>query len=80
MRALSARAATRCETAKSKRCRCRCGGLLHGSGRFAETDGALQLPLDDPHRALRPGERERDPLPPAPPVLPGQLMLPGMPP
>ncbi|HZO54870.1 MAG TPA: hypothetical protein VFB63_19340 [Bryobacteraceae bacterium] len=28
--------AMRCETAKCKRCRCRCGGALHGTAHSAE--------------------------------------------
>ena len=51
MRALTARQAITCETAKGKRCRCRCQGLLHGKGRFSTADEARALPEDDPHRA-----------------------------
>jgi hypothetical protein len=50
-RALTARQATTCETAKTKRCRCRCGGLLHGAGRFATGDEARELADDDAHHA-----------------------------
>lgn len=46
MRALTAKQATACEHATSKRCRCRCGGRLHGAGR-GEVVG---LPAGDPHR------------------------------
>jgi len=49
VRRLSARQAVTCETAKGRRCRCRCGGLLHGAGRFTDADGARLLPDDDPH-------------------------------
>jgi hypothetical protein len=58
---LSARQAVSCETATTRRCRCRCGGKLHGAGRFTDPDdaGALrELPAGDPH------------------AIPGQLMLP----
>lgn len=49
MKALSARQATSCETAKTRRCRCRCGGLLHGAGRFKAADDVGALRADDPH-------------------------------
>jgi len=65
MRALSATAAATCETAKTKRCRCRCGGLLHGSGRFTLPEDALTLADDDPHFAEPP--RRRAPMPEAEP-------------
>ena len=51
IRPLSARAASRCETAKTARCRCRCGGLLHGAGRFTTEDEARELRDDDAHHA-----------------------------
>lgn len=47
MRALTERQAGTCEGAKSKRCRCRCGGQFHGTGRDVAT-----LYAGDPH-ALR---------------------------
>ena len=53
-RALTARQAITCETARTKRCRCRCGGLLHGKGRFGTTDEARELPEDDAHHATEP--------------------------
>jgi hypothetical protein len=46
MRPLTDRQANACEHAKSKRCRCRCGGALHGSARVGDRS---QLPADDPH-------------------------------
>jgi hypothetical protein len=46
MRALSGRAAGTCEGAKSKRCRCRCGGQFHGTARVANV---AELPAGDPH-------------------------------
>lgn len=54
MKRLSLRAAQRCETAKTKTCRCRCGGLLHGSARGVDHE---TLPKDDPHFALPKGKR-----------------------
>lgn len=39
--------ANRCENAEHPRCRCRCGGALHGRGRGDPQD----LPYDDPHHA-----------------------------
>ena len=51
MRPLQARLAATCETAKTTRCRCRCGGTLHGAGRFATEDEARQLDEQDPHHA-----------------------------
>ena len=50
MRGLTARQATACEHATTARCRCRCGGALHGAGRFADPDEAYRvLDDDDPH-------------------------------
>lgn len=55
MRALSLRQANSCENAAHPKCRCRCGGLLHGGARAsAGDDGADRsffevLPEDDPH-------------------------------
>jgi hypothetical protein len=46
MRPLTDRQANACEHAKSKRCRCRCGGALHGKARVGDRS---QLPADDPH-------------------------------
>lgn len=65
IRGLSARQAATCETAKTTRCRCRCGGRLHGSGRFTQPEDALTLAEDDPHFAEPP--RRRDPMPEAEP-------------
>ncbi len=70
MRRLSARQAVTCENATGKRCKCRCGGLLHGRGRVADAEEAAQLPQADPHyaqvaRRRKPVRRE----------LPGQLEL-----
>jgi hypothetical protein len=47
-RALTARQAGACEMATEKRCRCRCGGVLHGAGRVT-ADELEKLPEDDPH-------------------------------
>lgn len=56
-RRLSTKAATACENATGGRCRCRCGGRLHGARR---TRNVQTLPTDDPHYA------EPDPKPEAP--------------
>jgi hypothetical protein len=45
-RALSARSAWNCEQALEDRCRCRCGGRLHGAKRQPG-----QVAMDDPHSA-----------------------------
>ena len=50
MRALTERAASACENAKHSRCRCRCGGALHGASRGTPV---VELPPDDPHHAER---------------------------
>lgn len=49
MRALSATAASACEHATSKRCRCRCGGAYHGAARYDDDDDAYLLDEGDPH-------------------------------
>jgi hypothetical protein len=46
MRALSQRQAGRCENAAFPKCRCRCGGTLHGARRTTASGG-----LADPHAA-----------------------------
>jgi len=51
MKRLSLRAAQRCETAKTARCRCRCGGLLHGASRGMDKEFFTALPDGDPHKA-----------------------------
>jgi hypothetical protein len=67
MRRLSARQSVSCETAATARCRCRCGGQLHGAGRFATAGEAYDLSRDDPHAAARDrataGPWEGEPLP-----------------
>lgn len=50
MRALPYFAAAACENATHSRCRCRCGGALHG----AKRGPVEQLPPDDPHHAEPP--------------------------
>lgn len=53
MRPLNERQARRCEEAHHPRCRCRCGGILHGATRGgvdAPADYYEQLGDDDPHR------------------------------
>jgi hypothetical protein len=69
MKRLSMRSAIRCETATTGRCRCRCGGLLHGKARGADAEFFEMLPDDDPHRARRrrtkkPRVLKRDKVPP----------------
>jgi hypothetical protein len=49
MRAISAKQAQRCEDAEGPRCRCRCGGIMHGSRR----GWVGALPPGDPHRPDR---------------------------
>ena len=65
MQGLSASAASRCEHATSKRCRCRCGGAYHGAARTDPTNPTAVYLLDegDPH------------LPPIPPGAGVQLAL-----
>lgn len=61
MRRLSIRQVVRCETAKTRRCRCRCGGLLHGAGRLTDPDDHAALEhLDelDPHKPGAPRQLE----------------------
>lgn len=52
MRTLSLRQAQRCETSDHSRCRCRCGGALHGVKRGLDESFFFSLPEDDPHRAV----------------------------
>jgi hypothetical protein len=60
MRALSYRQASVCETAKHKRCRCRCGGQMHGASRLTPSREAFEaLPADDPHHVPNEGERQQ---------------------
>ena len=51
MRPLTANQAHQCETATAKRCRCRCGGALHGTNRVTDPAELADLPADDPHYA-----------------------------
>ena len=58
-RALGAKAASRCENAKTPTCKCRCGGLLHGKGRTSAAGGPaslFDLPRTDPHHPQFKGE------------------------
>lgn len=62
MRALSLRQASRCETAQHAKCRCRCGGALHGAKRMIEPDDRVAyelLPEDDPHHLRSDEEKKR---------------------
>ncbi len=52
-RALSLKAAQYCENAMGPRCRCRCGGKLHGAARLpkdAPREEYASLPEHDPHK------------------------------
>lgn len=62
MKTLSLRAAKRCENSEHTRCRCRCGGVLHGAKRGLDETYFFNLPEDDPHKA-----NERKAKPPKPP-------------
>lgn len=58
-RALTAYQAVQCEQALEERCRCRCGGALHGAKRAGlryDPEPYYLLPDSDPHHA-EPGER-----------------------
>jgi hypothetical protein len=69
MKRLGLSAARRCETAKTAKCACRCGGLLHGKDRGNDAEFFGGLPKDDPHFALpkrekKPRVLKRDRVPP----------------
>lgn len=49
MRPLNVRQVLVCEAATHRRCRCRCGGLLHGAERSKIPEFYEQLPKRDPH-------------------------------
>jgi len=55
MRPLNAKQAFECENATHPRCRCRCGGELHGANRLETANAAHDLAADDPHHAAIPG-------------------------
>lgn len=57
MKQLSMKQATRCEAAKTPRCKCRCGGKLHGTNRGLDSVFFASLPESDPHRAMERAER-----------------------
>lgn len=60
-KALSARQAQACEEALNPRCRCRCGGALHGAKRKGFEEGRAfyeDLPEDDPHHIKPDAEDE----------------------
>jgi len=66
---LSMARATACETAKTGKCRCRCGGILHGKKRGDDPAFFEGLPKDDPHfakpkRVRKPRILKRDRVPP----------------
>jgi len=60
MKSLSVRQAARCETARHKACRCRCGGALHGVLRNIDPPAAFfaALKADDPHHVDSPEQRK----------------------
>jgi hypothetical protein len=69
LKRLSMNVAHRCETSTTKRCSCRCGGLLHGKARGQDEAFFASLPRDDPHhakpkRAPTPRVLKRDRVPP----------------
>jgi hypothetical protein len=47
MRKLSERAADSCANAKKPRCKCRCGGALHGMGHHGRTTEEIIMQLED---------------------------------
>jgi hypothetical protein len=51
-RRLGLSAARRCETAKTPKCACRCGGKFHGTARGEDAEFFAGLTKDDPHFAL----------------------------
>lgn len=55
------RQAVQCEEATGRRCRCRCGGALHGADRLSEDQSPRDLPTEDPHHA-EPSRRRRRPV------------------
>lgn len=62
MRPLTEKQARSCEYAKTKRCRCRCGGALHGAGRLAADAPGREfelLPESDSHRLAPKGKNGR---------------------
>jgi len=62
VRRLSARQVKVCEDAEKPRCRCRCGGIFHGTKRSDLGEFYEDLPEGDPHQTPR---RSRQlPLPP----------------
>ena len=61
MRQLSLNQAKRCEFSEHGRCRCRCGGELHGAMRGLDEDFFHTLPETDPHKARE--RREKQPRP-----------------
>jgi hypothetical protein len=51
LRTITERQARACENAHDRRCRCRCGGVLHGAGRIRDDESLTdRLPAEDPHR------------------------------
>jgi len=54
-KALSFAQSASCEHARTPRCRCRCGGKLHGAARVSDV---LSLPREDPHAVSARAHRE----------------------
>lgn len=44
---MSLKAAAACENAKGPRCRCRCGGALHGKGYHTRTTAEIVAQLEE---------------------------------
>jgi len=69
MKRLTESQARRCEEACNPRCRCRCGGALHGANRAKQPNAPRQwfeqLEETDPHKVTerKPGTKDRPPQP-----------------
>ncbi len=59
IRSLSARQAAKCEASTHPRCKCRCGGVLHGAARVKSGDELAWLDEDDPHYVKASGHPEQ---------------------
>lgn len=62
LRPLNTRQVVTCETGQTTRCRCRCGGQMHGAKRSRMPEFYEKLPPSDPHH-MRNKSRQL-PLPP----------------
>jgi hypothetical protein len=54
---------TRCEMGRTPRCRCRCGGVLHGAQRARLPEYFENLGESDPHRLEKKSRQLRLPAP-----------------